>query len=249
MKMIDNVSLYFFSSKRFISEIILFMYRLSIQLYNIWKTPTTHLNTKTFIEKFCKDLSERMKHVNLLIWKAMLLNLNCLSIFDFCILLGWTIKIDLKLYVLEIEESLKSFKVSKNNYEKFIQSKRMSYHQSSIFFENINQIIGSNDFFNLENEISHDEWMCYLVFIKDPLNANLSISDILKNENYYFLRVKQLIQNLCCMQPAAIDCECQWSTASIIDHKLRNKIKSQNFITILFLKGYSMLWVKKLNFK
>jgi hypothetical protein len=54
--------------------------------------------------------------------------------------------------------------------------------------------------------------------------------------------VKQLIQNLCCVQPAAINCECQWSTAGIIDHKLRNRIKSQNFITILFLKGNSMLW-------
>jgi hypothetical protein len=148
----------------------------------------------------------------------------------------------LELYVLEIEESLKLFKVSKNDYEKFIQSKRMSHHQSSTFFENINQIIGSNDFFNLENEIPHNEWMSYLVFIKDPLNANLLMSDILKNENYYFPRVKQLIQNLCCVQPVAIDCERQWSTASIIDHKLRNKIKSQNFITILFLKGNSMLW-------
>jgi hypothetical protein len=157
MKMIDNVSLYFSSSKRFISEIIPFMYRLSIQLYNIWKTPTTHLNTKTFIEKFCKDLSERMKHVNPLIWKAMLLNPNCLSIFDSCISQGWTTKIDLELYVLEIEESLKSFKVFKNDYEKFIQSKRMSHHQSSTFFENIDQIIGLNDFFNLENEIPHDE--------------------------------------------------------------------------------------------
>jgi hypothetical protein len=86
--MIDNVSFYFSSSKRFISEIIPFMYRLSIQLYNIWKTPTTHLNTKTFIEKFCKNLSERMKHVNPLIWKAMLLNSNCLSIFNSCISQG-----------------------------------------------------------------------------------------------------------------------------------------------------------------
>jgi hypothetical protein len=41
----------------------------------------------------------------------MLLNPNCLSIFDSCISQEWITKIDLELYVLEIEESLKLFKV------------------------------------------------------------------------------------------------------------------------------------------
>jgi predicted nucleotidyltransferase len=76
-----------------------------------------------------------------------------------------------------------TLKISKNDYEKFLQLKKMSHHQSSTFFENIDQIIESNDFFKLKNKSFYNEWKRYLVFIKDPLNVNLLMNDILKNEN------------------------------------------------------------------
>jgi hypothetical protein len=46
------------------------------------------------------------------------------------------------------------------------------------------------------------------------------MKQIFEDDLVYFLRIKQFIQNLLCIQTAAIDCECQWSTAGIIDHKL-----------------------------
>jgi hypothetical protein len=65
--------------------------------------------------------------------------------------------------------------------------------------ENIDSIIGFNDFFKLKTETSDEEWIRFQSFAQNPGNSKLSMIDILMDNLKYFPRIKSLIKNIMCV--------------------------------------------------
>jgi hypothetical protein len=60
----------------------------------------------------------------------------------------------------------------------------------------------------LEKKTASDEFFRFQKFMNDSNNFTFLMKQIFEDDSVYFPRIKQFIQNLLYIQPAAIDCEC-----------------------------------------
>jgi hypothetical protein len=139
--MIDNVSLYF-STMKSISNVISFIFRLCSQLKGV---SMTHSIFQKFVKEFCINLEKRMKNSHSLIWKSLLLNPNTYKLIFSCIQTNWISKVDMNFYVLEIQDILNLFIISKSVI-------------INDLIGNIDAIIGCNNDFNLEKKTDSNEF-------------------------------------------------------------------------------------------